>query len=421
MPRRSTLIPAALALVFSSTLTACSGATGPAALPVAPSTSEHSPVDGPIELNEPALGLTTLESDGVVRQLDLADGAVSDIATVSPIADLGPAATGHTDGRYLFIQRADGLTVVDGGAWTWHHGDHAHYYRGDPGVVGTVDGRGAATVSTTNSSTSGGIGVFFAHSGEAVLLDAEALGAGEVVESFRLSLGPHAGLVVPVGSFALVTEPAGVVAQRVVAYTAAGERVEGADAECLDARGTITTRVGAVIGCADGALIATIQDGEPRIEHVPYPEGVAPAATSFANREGRPTVAALAGDDGIWLLNTRERAWAHLTAPTPLVAVTTVDDETGHVLGLSTDGRVVVIDGQTGSLRSATDPLVAGSLRDSDSAGSPTLIADEHHVYLSGPTERSLFEIEIDAQGAAIVSRSFATVADPLFLAETGR
>jgi hypothetical protein len=321
----------------------------------------------------------------------------------------------HTDGRYLFAQTEAGVEIVDSGVWTWDHVDHFHYYRADPRLLGTVEGDGPATIATTNLSTTGGTGVFFPGSGEAVLLDTDALSKGEVEELFRLDGERGPGLVVPVGSSALVTEGQGADAT-VAGVTRDGERTGLVEA-CPDPAGTITTRVGAVIGCADGALLASVDGEELSVERIPYPEGTtAPAATSFDNREGRPTVAGLAGDQGVWLLDTRERAWTLLPAPAPLVHVTAVDDSDEHLLALTADGRVLVMSAADGAVLADTGPLVADSL----AAGRiPTLVADQQRAYLSGPVERRLHEIDF-ADGAR-VSRTFDTAAEPAFTAETGR
>jgi hypothetical protein len=172
-----------------------------------------------------------------------------------------------------------------------------------------------------------------------------------------------------------------------------------------------------VVGCADGAVLASVVDDELTIEKIPYPEGTtAPAATSFDNREGRPAVAGLAGSDGIWVLDTRDRSWALLPSPAPLTHVTAVDDEDDHLLGLAADGRVLVMDGADGSVVAETGPLVAESL----AAGKvPTLVADQQRAYLSAPAERRLYELDY-ADGAR-VARTFDTAAEPAFTAETGR
>ncbi|MFT2711662.1 ABC transporter [Clavibacter sp. Sh2126] len=409
--RPRTTAPALLA-GLALALTACS--TAPAAAPTVDPTADdrgdgHGAVSGAAELSEPRLGLTSIDPAGAVTHLDLLDGSAAELGRIG-----APTAV-DTDGRYLFAQTDQGVEIVDSGVWTWDHVDHFHYYRADPRLLGTVEGAGTATVATTNLSTTGGTGLFFPESGEAVLLDTEALAKGEVEERFRLDGEPGPGMVVPVGSLALVTEGRGADAT-VAGYTADGARTGLVEA-CPDAAGTITTRVGAVIGCSDGALLASVDGEELTVERIPYPDGTtAPAATSFDNREGRPTVAALAGDQGIWLLDTRERSWRLLPAPSPLVHVTAVDDTDEHLLALTRDGRVLVLSGADGAVIADTGPLVADSL----AAGRiPTLVADQQRAYLAGPVERRLHEIDF-ADGAR-VSRTFDTQAEPAFTAETGR
>lgn len=381
-----------------------------APLPVDEASGEgHGAVADAAELAEPRLGLTTIDPTGAVSHVDLLDDSVSDLGTI------GAPEAMTTDGRYLFATTSAGIEIVDSGVWTWDHVDHFHYYRAEPRLLGTVEGDGEPAVATSNLSTSGGTGLYFPDSGDAVLLDTEALSRGEIAESFRLQNPPGDGMVVPVGTFALVTD--GVGESRTVAgYTADGRRT-GLVEPCPDAAGTITTRVGAVVGCSDGALLASATGDELTVERIPYPADVtAPPATAFDNREGRPTVAGLAGDQGIWLLDTREKSWTLLPTPTPLVHVTAVDDSDENVLALATDGRVLVLDGSDGSVVAETGPLVAASLA---SGKAPTLVADQQRAYLSAPDERRVYEI--DYADDARISRTFETATEPAFTAETGR
>ncbi|WP_314649669.1 ABC transporter [uncultured Microbacterium sp.] len=409
MPSRIT--PAVLVGALSLVLVSCAAPAPTTPSPAStPETGDgHGAIAGAEEVAEPPLGLTTISSEGVVRHLDLLDESVSDLGAVT-----APTAMA-TDGRYLFADSGAGVEVVDSGVWTWDHVDHFHYYRAAPALLGTVEGDGTATVATTNSSTAGGTGLSFADSGDAVLLDTEALSKGEIRESFRLDREPHDGMVVPVGSFALVTEVEGGVATEVVAYTADGGAT-GLREPCTQPAGTITTRVGAVIGCSDGALLAHVDDGDLVVERIPYPAGTTGAVTGFDNREGRPTVVGLAGSTDIRLLDTRARSWTMLTAPVPLVHVTAVDDDDDTLLALAQDGRMLVLDAATGAMRAETAPLVADSLT---AGAAPTLIADQHRAYLSAPAEHRLYEIDY-ADGARI-ARTFDTDAEPAFTAETGR
>lgn len=406
---RSRIALLALAGALTVSLAACT--TGPVDQGSSNGTTDdgHGDIAGAEEVAEPQLGLTWIDQEGTVTHLDLLDESVADIGEIPAPTDM------TTDGRYLFAQTGDGVEIVDSGVWTWDHVDHFHYYRAEPALLGAVGGEGDATIATTNLSTTGGTGISFAGSGDAVLLDTQALSKGEISELFRLEREPHDGLVVPVGSFALVTDATDGVGTSVVGYTADGEET-GLEEPCVAPAGTITTRVGAVIGCEDGALLAHVDGEELKVERIPYPEGTtAPAATDFDNREGRPTVTGLAGSEGIWMLDTRARSWTLLPSPAPLAQVTAVDDEDGHLLALAQDGRVLVLD-EAGAVLSETAPLAAESL----AAGmAPTLIADQHRAYLSAPAERRLYEI--DYADSARIARTFDTATEPAFVAETGR
>lgn len=408
--------PPLLAIVAALTLAACAQTTGAGPDPAATSDAAlgdgHGAIAGAREVAEPQLHLLTVDTDGSVRQLDLLDESVDELGELEGVDGL------TTEGRYAYAIRpdADAVTVVDSGVWTWSHVDHFHYYRAEPRTLGDVTGAGRATVSANDA----GAGIFFPESGEAVLLGGETLADGSLDERFRIETAPHDGLVVPIGERALVTEAgADGVAARVRALDAEGDPLEAA--ECAEARGTITTVVGVVIGCRDGALLTVIgDDGELAFEHIPYPAGTtAPRAEHFRAREGRPTVAATAGASGIWLLDTRERTWTLLDAGEPIVQATAVDDADGHVLALTPDGRVLVLTA-TGERLAATEPLVGASLTDANGLGSGVeLIADQHRAYLNGVVERRLFEVDFADGGR--VARSFETPGDARFLVETGR
>lgn len=411
MPHRL-LLPCLLTALLPALVACGTGASGPADPTATAEDDDHGAVAGAAELSEPALGLTSVDAGGRVRHLDLLDG------TERQIAEVGPTSGLHTDGRYLFAQTADGVSVVDSGVWTWDHLDHFHYYRADPRDLGTVEGDGEAHVATTTSSTSGGTGLFFTGSGEVVRLDTEALSEGVVEEQFRVGVRPHDGLAVPVGEHTLVTAPGpDGVAAAVTVLDADGDAT-GAQHGCRGAAGTVATRVGTVVGCEGGALLATVEDDEVRVERIPYPRGTtAPRATQLAGREGRPTVAGLAGSRATWLLDTRERSWSLLRTERPLAQVVAVDDDDEHVLGLTTDGRVTVLDGSSGETLATSRPLVAASLR--AGPGAPVLVVDQQRAYLSGPAEERLFEIDF-ADGAR-VARVFPTPSEPAFVAGTGR
>lgn len=395
----------------------------------------HGAVEGAQEVAEPQSTLVSIDAEGAVGMTNLLDETRSEQGRISPPTSV------TSDGRYLFATTDEGVEIVDSGVWTWDHADHFHYYRSSPRLLGTVRGDGQAVVSTSGNATTGGTGVLFPDSGRAVLLSNASLSRGEIDEVFRIQVEPRDGVVVPFGDGALITAPAGSDGgTQVQFHDADGAAVDGVSASCPDARGAITTRIGAVIGCADGAVLATVDENEhgngggdtPTLERIPYPSDVqAPAATDFRARKGRPTVAAPAGDAGYWLLDTRAREWRFTATEQPLLQVSAVGDEDQHVVALDQAGRVHVYrDAGTGTGTgtshdagadaelAVTEPL----LGQTPGRGAHTgieLTVDRERAYLNDPASGRVHEI--DYRGGARVARSLDTPTHPDFYAETGR
>lgn len=391
-------------------LTSCASATQSPASPETPGIP-HGYVEGAVEGAEPQLHIATIDAGGNVALLDLLSEQSSKLTTLDGTTEL------HTDGRYLFASTESGLHIVDTGVWTVDHEDHSHYYRADPRDVGTIDQLGPATVSGGTTLT----GVWFQDAGTGVVLDSEALGTGSIEELATIAGEPHPGFVVPFADGLLVTESDDGLASGVRAYNADGDALESM-ANCPDLSGTIGTRVGQVFGCSDGAVLATIDaNGNPQFESIPYPAGTAPAdrALDFRSRPGRPTVAAVAGTTGAWLLDTRNRTWTLLSTEAPLLLVAAVDDREGHVVALANDGRVLVIDPSSGATLAATSPILAASVADAALLAGLELTVDSSRAYINAPAEGVVYEIDYADQ--ARIARTFEVPGSPLFFAETGR
>jgi hypothetical protein len=373
-------------------------AGGPAA---AAASAEHGYVPGAEELAEPQLQLTYLDQAGSVRALDLMTEEVAVLGDVGDVTAVG------TDGRFLFAASdpAGELTVVDTGTWTVDHGDHVHYYRTEPRVTGTLDWSGGVRVASSETLTT----LFSPDSGTGVVLDRAALGQGEIDELVRVRAEPHDGVLVPLGA-SLVSTTAGSV----VALDADGEPLAGVEVECAEPRGGHATRVGVVVSCADGAVLATETGDGVEFERIPYPAPVSDGerAAAFANRPGRPAVAAPAGDRGVWLLDTRARSWELLPTDTPWVHAVAADDEEDRVVGVDAGGRVVVL--TPGGPAVATEPLVPV-----DRLDQVDLAVDADRAYVNDPGGRRL--LEIDYADGARVARTFPVGIAPAHLAETGR
>lgn len=373
-------------------------------------TSGHSEMVGATETAEAPLRLVVVDAAGRASMLDLLEGGETALGEVRAPARL------ITDGRYAFAVDAQGIDVLDSGAWTWDHVDHFHYYEAPPTSPGSVLGGGVATIATGMLATAGNTGIFFPGSGEAVLLDNAALSEGRIAEAMRLSVAPHAGLIAPLGSGALVSEAgfggsAGAAAS-LRALDRSGSEFERID--CPEAAGVITTRIALVVGCADGAVVATSNDsGTVELEKVAYPVDAAAPATEFAGRKGRPTVAGLGTDPGVWLFDSRERAWSWIPLSERPIAAAAVDDSAGHVVALLPTGAIAVYN-ESGTELGRTDTLVPDT-----TAPGVALSVDGQRAYVNDPTSGNVFEIDYADRARLARTLSSSTAAN--FFAETGR
>ncbi|PZF55524.1 ABC transporter [Curtobacterium sp. MCSS17_008] len=382
------LTTTAIAAGLAIGLTACStsGSTGPAADDPTGTAKPHGYVEGASEAQEPQVRLLAVSATGETAVHDLLGGETTDLDRVD--------APEHsaTDGRFLVTSTDERTTIVDGGAWTVDHGDHTHYYAAEPRVVDTIEGGGPVEVHSSETMTT----ITWPERGEAVVLDRAALGQGSVEETARVD----ATVLLPFG-------------EQLVAGTADGVRVldgegtpTGTEQACADPAGGIVTRAGAVVGCADGAVVV---DEAGETSTVALPAG-AERPTAFSARAGRPTVAGIAGDRGFWLLDSREGDWRLVETDRPLRAVTAVDDEDEHVVAVDDRGRVVVVTASTGAV-ATTDPLV-------DPDEQPLLQLDAQRGYVTDASGARVHEVDF-ADGARI-ARSIDLPAAPVAFAEVG-
>ncbi|WP_111766936.1 ABC transporter [Nakamurella deserti] len=433
-PPRPVITAAVLALALGLTLCACSGsgarsasgASAPSALsspaPSAPAGEDasdapgHGAIPGAAEMTEPQLRLAVVAPDGSTSGIDLLTGDSVELP------DLPAPTAVTTDGRYLFATSASGLTVVDSGVWTVPHGDHSHYYLAESRPVGEVDGGAAMRTSSAPSLVT----VLDPDAGRAVVLDGAALGAGSVALLAELDDVPADGLLVPSGRRLVQTTAgsAGSSPDTVRVLDAAGAPVAGTGVACPGAGETITSRVGVVVGCADGAVLAVAgsdPDGTVALEHIPYPAAVSDAdrARDFRARKDRPVVAAVAGERGAWVLDTRDREWRLIETGTPLVAVSAVDDRDHVVVAVDRAGRVLTLDARTGVVTGTSEPLLADTMAEPALRDAVTIEVDAARAYVNDPAGRRI--LEIDHGDAARISREFPTPDVPMFLAEVGR
>ncbi|MET4658944.1 hypothetical protein ABID80_002659 [Streptomyces sp. PvP037] len=410
--RRNVTAGAPAALLTLALLTAgCTGEGGNPSTPKAGSatpTAPHGHVEGAREAAEQQSRLLLNDpTTGDTRVLDLTTGKAHETSPRAGAVEL------TTDGRFGYFRTADGIRVLDGGTWTVDHGDHVHYYRAGIRDVGRLPADKGAHVRGDTAVTA-----VTGEDGRAVTYRRTAFEKHRVGPARPLP-GKHAGAVVPYAEHLLTLTDDGTGTPEVTVHTRDGARAASTDATCEDPKGDAVTRRGVVLGCADGALLISEDDGHFTAERIPY-AGDVPAderAVSFRHRAGSDTLTAHAGDRAVWVLDVRERTWTRVETG-PVVAANTAG-EGSPLLVLETDGALHGYDVATGEETARTERLLTGEHRAGAGGGGPVVENDRSRAYVNAPKDRRVYEI--DYNDGLRVARTFDLDMEPRLMVETGR
>lgn len=393
-PRRAPARSAAL-LVALLAVTACATEPPAAETPATPTDSHGIDGGGAAEVAAPARGLVVAGEDGAATLLDLE--TEERIALADARDDLESI---QSDGRLLYRAHGVGgrasVEVIDTGRWTVPHGDHSHSFRGEPHVLGTLDGTGIPRV------TAGEQRAALLFDGEVVTLAHDDLVAG-------LDGAPRVGVdttgpVIPFAGHLLV--PTDGTTIQVV--DGDGTPVSGESVPCSAVTDADITRVGAVYSCAEGAVLFTRAVGGAIVgESIPLPARGA-SAMQLSGRTDRPDLAGVTAD-GAWLLDVRQRTWTQLVSEVPLVRAAAIGDDDGRTVAIDAEGCIRVL-ASDGAVLARTEPLVAASLADAASRDRVQLIVDGRYAYVSDPAGGVV--LELDHRDDLGVTRTFTDL-DP--------
>lgn len=388
-----------LVLVLAATLTACGTNGSPAdeSADTDAGATPHGYVEGAEETAEPQPRLVLADENGNAQVLDLVTEETTDLDPLpAPVSLTG-------DGRFAHLSDGERTRVIDTGVWTVDHGDHDHYYRAPVEGLGEVPVPGPARVfaDTTRAVLSG--------EEDTLVLDRSALEDGDVETAGPGTETGPGSLLAPFRGFLVHAGDDGTVE----VLDGKDERLEVFDEACEDPRDSAATRSGLFLACEHGALEVTESDGEFSAASVPYPEGTAEGerAETLHHRPHASTVAAPAGDGGVWVLESGAHAWDRIDLPDTVAA--TAIGEGGPVLVLTGDGHLHAFDPETGEEQSSTDLLTRV---DPDSP--PVIETDAGRTYVNDPEEGLVYEIDHDDN--LRVARELETGPAPHFMVRTG-
>ncbi|MFJ2952580.1 hypothetical protein ACIO8H_33950 [Streptomyces sp. NPDC087226] len=370
------------------------------------SAAPHGHVEGATEAAEQQSRLLLGDrATGETRVLDLVTGKVHETARRAGVTGL------TTDGRYGYFHGADGIHVLDSGAWTVDHGDHVHYYRAKIQEAGELPGG-----TGTSVRSDAGVTVVTDARGRAGVHPRSGSAKGTPV---RLP-GSYAGAVVPYAEHLIALTRDGDGPARVVVLDRSGKRVASPASECGDPQGDAVTRRGIVLGCADGALLVHEDDGVFTAEKIPYGEDVPEEerATGFRHRPGSTALTAPAGKNAVWVLDVTQHAWTRVETGHVIAANTA--GEGAPLVVLENDGALHGYDMSSGKETAVTDALLKGVPK--AAAGgttAPVIEIDRSRAYLNDPSGKRVYEI--DYNDGLRVARTFDLDVRPSLMVETGR
>ncbi len=374
----------------------CLGGSSEAAGEPEEEETPHGYVEGAEETAEPQSRLVVADMTGQVRLLDLITEEVTELGEV-PGAD---AITG--DGRFAYLHSSgDGTTeVFDSGVWTVDHGDHNHYYRTGSGHVGSLDTPDRPHVVTDTALTSVTDGRDASLVLERAGLEDGSVTAAEAPSGGGAALYPYKGVLVSVDT----TDGSVAATER------DGTPLAELDGACTDPDDAAATRRGLVIGCEEGALHVTEQDDTLHAEVLPHPgQG---RSGPLHHRPGSAVLAALPGEDTLWVLDLAATEWRVFDQPGAVAATAT--GEEGPVLVLAEDGTLRSLDHATGEEETSV-PL----LDEVDPEHLPALQADTSRAYVSDPEAGVVHEI--DYNDDLRVARTLEPGIAPHLMVQTGR
>ena len=387
--------PLALGLALPLVLAGCGSAgTSAGAAPETPVSEASAAGAAEVAAAAPRLVIT---HDGGIQ--------VVDATTLETVGDLplegyrriNPAG----DGRHVVVSGPGGFEVLDAGVWAEGHGDHDHYYAGDPVMTGTAF---AAEEPGHVVSHAGRTVLFDDGTGEVTAFDAASVaeGGGDLRELTTPSA--HHGVAVELSDGTLVVSEGtdeGGTGIRVL--DAQGEERTSSD-QCPGVHGeAVAADEVVVIGCEDGALVH--RDGAISKVTAPDPYG---RIGNQAGSEASPVVlgdykvdpgAELERPTRVSLIDTRTAALRLVDLPSSYTFQSLARGEAGEALVLGTDGRLHVIDPESGALTRSIPVIDAWEEPEDWQQPRPVIEVHDGTAYVTDPATRSVHAVDVETGG----------------------
>ncbi|MGO1526170.1 MAG: zinc metallochaperone AztD [Corynebacterium variabile] len=362
----------------------------------ASATGEHDHAAEPevVEAAQPRI-LTTY--DGGILTLDadtldvIADEKIEGFNRLNPVGD----------GRHALVSTSKGFQLFDAGVWTEPHGDHSHSYATDPeftDVVYSVDKPGHVVrhdgKTILFSDGDGKIQVFDTAS------FLETTGEGDAPEPTVTETEPHHGVAIEMSDGSLVhTEGTEEYRDTVVAVDADGQET-ARSTECPGVHGEAAAQgEAAAFGCEDGLLV--FKDGD--FTKIQATEKYARTGNQAGSEESTVVLGDYKTDEDTELERPTKITLTDTAANTTKV----VDLGTsysfrslgrgpaGEALVLGTDGKLHVLDPESGEETAAWDVIDEWEEPIEWQDARPTLFVQDDRAYVSDPDTKELHVVDL--------------------------
>ncbi|MDN6814835.1 MAG: hypothetical protein L0L92_10845, partial [Corynebacterium variabile] len=305
------------------------------------------------------------------------------------------------DGRHALVSTSKGFQLFDAGVWTEPHGDHSHSYATDPeftDVVYSVDKPGHVVrhdgKTILFSDGDGKIQVFDTAS------FLETTGEGDAPEPTVTETEPHHGVAIEMSDGTLVhTEGTEEYRDTVVAVDADGQET-ARSTECPGVHGEAAAQgEAAAFGCEDGLLV--FKDGD--FTKIQATEKYARTGNQAGSEESTVVLGDYKTDED-----------AELERPTKITLTDTVANTTkvvdlgtsysfrslgrgpaGEALVLGTDGKLHVLDPESGEETAAWDVIDEWEEPIEWQDARPTLFVQGDRAYVSDPDTKELHVVDL--------------------------
>lgn len=304
-----------------------------------------------------------------------------------------PRLSVATDDRHVFLTQTEDnrVDVLDAGSWAAGHGDHFHYYVGDPALRDGMALEGANPVHVV--SADGRTGIFFDDDGLGTVFADEGTLVGQFATSAVDGGGPHHGVVVPFGAerslVSIAPDGEKPLPSSLRLVDGEGTELETYDNACPELHGETVVDDTVVFGCA--GQVALVDDSGAHAIDYPADAGDDRVGGLLAS-PGSDIALGDFGDTSLALIDVAEKTMSVVELGTEYGPRARTADG-GHLV-LTLDGNLHVLDeqGKETSVIEAIDPFTIG---EGHGALAPTIAVTGDRAHVSDPATQSLVTVDL--------------------------